>query len=147
MNKVDSLPAVGDSDHDAVRIHSSRCPKRIPNPSHKVYLYSKADMSSLRKELSKFGDDFAHQAKNFRVQVNWENIKNKISSLMDEFISTKNSTTRHNLPWYNSRLRRSRKLQKLYNKQKKTQSETDKDIFKLSMSDNHQNTKKVLEDY
>ena len=83
---------------------------------------------------------------------------------MDEFIPTKNSTTRHNLPWYNSRLcRMSRKLQKLYNKQKKSQSETDKDIFKLyrttykkelpmlklpvdidkTMSDNyHQNTNK-----
>ena len=60
--------------------------KRIPNSSHKVYLYSTADMLSLRKELSKFGDDFTHQAKNFSVQEIWDNIKNKISSLMDEFI-------------------------------------------------------------
>ena len=46
-------------------------------------------MSSLRKEFSKFGDNFTHQAKNFSVQENWDNIKNKISSLMDEFIPTR----------------------------------------------------------
>ena len=54
------------------------------------------------------------------VQQNWTTIKDTISDLMTKYrpIPKKNATTRHNLPWFDTKLRRmNRKLQRLYSRQ------------------------------
>ena len=88
-------------------------------------------MTAIKKGLSQFGTDYIRQAENSSVQGNWSKIKKNISTLMDKHIPTKKSTTRHNLPWFNHRLRRmNRKLQRLYNKQRKSQLKSDEEAFK-----------------
>ena len=49
----------------------------------------------------------------------------------DKFVPHRLSTSRHNLPWFNQKLRRlAKKKQRLYNKAKKTKTNDDMTAFK-----------------
>ena len=141
VTKIDTLPDIGGSDHSIVRILTNVIPVRKKQPKREIFLYSKADMSSLRKDLTSFGESFVDKINSHSVQQNWTTIKDTISDLMTKYIPKKNATTRHNLPWFDTKLRRmNRKLQRLYNRQRKTKSPDDEKKFK----DYRANYKKAL---
>ena len=160
VNHVETLPGLGD--HDLVKILCDVKPHRKRRAKRKIFQYSKGNMTSLRKDLSEFGTNMIKNLRNNSVQVNWNNLSTKIVTLMEKYIPTKMSSQRHNLPWFNRRLKcKKRKLQRLYNKHKISKSDHDEAAFKSyrsnykkeirhaqghyirnTMSDNlHQNTK------
>lgn len=54
ITSSDTLPGLGSSDHDIVRIVSVAQPKRNKIPKRDIYLYSKADLPALKASLSDF---------------------------------------------------------------------------------------------
>lgn len=131
ITEVDTLPGIGKSDHNIVRVYGNLKPKFTRVPKRKIYQYSRGDLSSLKTDLINFGLELIPDILNHNVQENWKKFTHKLSSLMETYIPTKQSTTRYNLPWYNARLKRMRrKLQKLYNKQRSTNKDLDKTLFK-----------------
>ena len=58
------------------------------------------------------------------------------------------STSRHNLPWYNQRLRKlGNKKQRLYNKSKKSKSRADIEAFRNCRTDFNRTLKKARREY
>lgn len=92
-----------------------------------MFLYLKGNFTELKSELMDFGTSFLATMKERSVEDNWDKIKSKLLALVARYIPNKLSSTRYNLPWFNRKLRKlNRKVQRLYNAQKQTQSESDK---------------------
>ena len=57
------------------------------------------------------------------VEVNYNDFKSFVDSVMDTCIPTKRTSSRFNMPWFNNTLKRMcRKKQRLFNKAKRTKS-------------------------
>ena len=126
INYLKVLPGFGD--HDMVPIEANISPKAPPRPvRRRVFLYLKGNFTELKSELMDFGTSFLATMKERSVEDNWDKIKSKLLALVARYIPNKLSSTRYNLPWFNRKLRKlNRKVQRLYNAQKQTQSESDK---------------------
>ena len=85
-----SLPGI--SDHEAVFIESSLRPMKVNMPARKVYQYRKADYKSMKEELKSFQKKFEEEAPTADVNKLWTIFKNKIHSLMDQYVPSKTIT-------------------------------------------------------
>ncbi|XP_072033764.1 uncharacterized protein [Amphiura filiformis] len=131
ITQVENLPGIGVSDHSIVKVISNIKPVHKKQPPREIFLYSKADLQSIKKDLNSFGKTFIENIDSFTVQENWTSLKTNLSDLMTKHIPKKRVTTRHNLPWFSTKLKRMhRKLRRLYNHQRKTKSVDDEKKFK-----------------
>ena len=79
VTKIDTLTGIGGSDHSIVRILTNVIPVCKKQPKREIFLYSKADMSSLKKDLTSFGESFVDNINLHSVQQKWMIIKDTIS--------------------------------------------------------------------
>ena len=114
---INVRPAPPISDHDVVIVDMDLCVKKKPRTQHVVYNWKKANFEDLNKNVSEkissmnFNDD--------NIENNWVTFKNILIEARDQHVPHRLSTSRHNLPWYNQRLRKlGNKKQRLYNKSK-----------------------------
>merc|ERR1712237_21011 len=79
------------------------------------------------------------------IDKNLSTLRDILSEAQDKYVPHKMSTLRHNLPWYNQKLRRlGKKKQRLYNKAKKSNSKDDMKAFKTCIGEYKKHLKKVL---
>ena len=96
--------------------------KAVRPPKRKIFLYKKADLHAIDEVLSSFNEKLSEEYVT-ATDINelWLDFKQVLSKAMDRHIPSKMSSTRHNLPWVDSTIRRAiRKKQKLYNKARKS---------------------------
>ena len=111
----------GLSDHEAVVTDCNILPRHVKKPPHKVHLYSKADWSKIKEEAQKFCDNYLNTMTDLPLGEKWTAFRDKINSIVDNFIPSKMSSTRYNVPWLTTSMKRlSRKKKRLYKKAKKS---------------------------
>ena len=81
--------------------HNPQCQAR-----HKVYLYHKADVTGMREDIKNFQDPFIQDCDVDSIEKSWQKLENFIKNVTDKYIPSKLSSSRYNLPWMNSQLKR-----------------------------------------
>ena len=94
------------SDHDIVLFNINVKPKRFSRPPHKVYLYDKADMTALRKDISIGATEFFAHCSRRSLEENWSFFKDTLNKLADKHIPSKLTSSRNSLPWISRGIRR-----------------------------------------
>ena len=146
IGSVEVMPALGD--HGCVKIQTLVTPRLARPIKRKIFLYSKGNFSDMKKELLDFGSVYLSQFNRRSLQENWDILKNKLSTLMEEYIPTKMSSSRYNLPWFTSDLKKlNRKVQRLYNVQRRSGLECDKRKFRQTRKAYKQKLNKSYGDY
>ena len=113
--------AAGISDHDIPIADCNVKPSLNKKVPRKIYNYKKADWENIKQKSSTFREQFLKEYMDRAVEHNWKKFKKHINTVMDKFIPSKTTSTRHNLPWINTKLKRMiKKKQRLYNKAKKS---------------------------
>ena len=122
----------GISDHDAIFVKAKITPKATRPPRRKIFLYTKADFSAINEKITAFGSKLTEEyVAAIDTEKLWQEFQDVLQSAIDSHIPSKMSSTRYNLPWVDSTVRRSiRKKQRLYNKARKSGSRVAWEKFK-----------------
>ena len=125
INKIEVISGI--SDHEAVLIESSLKPLNVKIPARKVYQYRKGDYEGMRAEISSFQTEFESQADTIDVEQLWTLFKNKIHSLMNKYIPSKQLRgNKKQKPWVSREVKTLiRKRDKLFKKQRRTKNSKD----------------------
>ena len=114
-------------DHDAVFFDFSVRPLVNSKPAYPVYLYKKANLDGLQKELEDLATEFT-QSRNHRqytVDENWEFFKTRLRLAADRHIPQKQVKPNRRLPWITTTIRRMmRKRERLFKKARKSKNAT-----------------------
>ena len=116
---VDTIPGV--SDHEIVTVQSNvrlSVTKQIPR---RILCYSKADWDSILHELEDFQSNLNNvDPYHADTESLWTMFRDKLSSLVDQYIPSRNSRRSRDLPWLTPLLRRKiRHKNKLYQQYKR----------------------------
>jgi hypothetical protein len=131
---IQTIPGV--SDHDVVLVDSSIQAPRNKKEPRNILLYGKANWTGMRTSTKDFATSFLPALHSRSVQDNWLVIKEHIQNNIKEHIPTKLVSSRYNLPWVTSNLRRlTRKKQRLYNAARKVNSTTAWDKYRKFKKD------------
>lgn len=117
MYNVKITPGI--SDHDIVSFTVNLAPKKKSLVKHKlmIYIRKRTDQEKLNRQLRNFATQFENLPTNISVDGKWKVFVQNITSIMDDCIPKKLSSSRFNLPCFNSSLRKqARKKQILYTK-------------------------------
>ena len=130
VNRVEVIPGI--SDHETVYVESSLRPAKTQTPPRKVYIYNKADFSSMKAELRRIKETFISLEPVSTAQELWYKFSSSVSDLMTRYIPTKMlSGKKIKKPWINRKLKaQMRRRDKLFRRMKKTKNETDIRKFK-----------------
>jgi hypothetical protein len=122
----------GISDHLMPIFTLNLKPKYNKKQPRKVFLYSKADKTSLHSDMAAFQTSFFNNSPDqHTVQENWDLFKNEITNLMNKHIPSKMTKPTQSKPWITREIRRqSKKKQRLFNRAKSTQKASDWAAFK-----------------
>ena len=114
INNTQVLPGL--SDHDLVLIDADLRPVRQRQDRRQVFLYSRADMDSIKQDMNDFRRDyFSTDPMTRPLTSNWNRFQHAIHTTMNNNIPQKTHSSRHTLPWFSRHLRRQhRKKQRLY---------------------------------
>ena len=112
----------GISDHDAVCMSYNRRVNRNKETSRKVYLFKRADMESLKGEITHYyNDGFKQHLEGNGINETWEQFKEVLYQLMKNNIPHRNIKQNCKLPWVNNGIRRlMRRRKRARAKSKKT---------------------------
>ena len=117
VKNVSLVPGI--SDHDGVVIVDT-CLKAVINKKTQrcLYMWSKADWDTLKNEASTFCKDFLSSFETRTVEDNWQVFTKRMNDFLRS-IPSKLSSTRYNLPWVSTEIKRMiRKKRRAYNKAK-----------------------------
>ena len=93
----------GISDHDAVFLSYIRRLNRNKKSSRKVYLFKRADMESLKEEITHYyNDEFKQHTEEIDINETWEKFKDVLYKLIKKHIPQRNVK----LPLVNNVIRR-----------------------------------------
>ena len=95
-------PIPGLSDHDIVLADTNVLPARQKPVKRKIYLWKRADKSSMSEDLKQFTGEFVH-ANTTETEVNtlWTTFKQKCIESVNKYVPSKYTSTRFNQPWCN----------------------------------------------
>ena len=97
----------GISDHCAVKYNVNLAVKRQKKPDRYVYQYRKGDLEGVKRDLGAFKDDFLSEEPLKRhVNDNWNLLKCALVSSIKKNILQKKYTSRWNLPWMTTEIKR-----------------------------------------
>ena len=117
IKNVSLIPGI--SDHDGVIIVDTLL-KAVINKkaTRRIPVWTKADWDAMKKEASSFCETFLQSYSNRSVEENWQMFKGKMKTILDN-VPSKLSSTRYNLPWLTTEVKRMiRKKKRAYNKAK-----------------------------
>ncbi|VDI33330.1 Hypothetical predicted protein [Mytilus galloprovincialis] len=115
VNKCKTIPGVGD--HDAVLIDTLAKPQRAKPTKRKIYLWDKANLQSLKADVTLFVSDFVSQPPH-NMNTCWTSFRDKVLTLMDKHIPHKLTRSRYTNPWMNTDTRRlARRKDRAFKKQ------------------------------
>ena len=100
-------PIPGLSDHDIVLTDTNVLPTHQKPIKRKIYLWKRADKSSMSEDLKEFTEEFTH-ANTTETEVNtlWTTFKQKCIESDNKYVPSKDTSTRFNPPWCNRDVRR-----------------------------------------
>ena len=98
-----SIVIPGMSDHDGIaNITINLKPKLCAQKPHKVYLYHKANMDELKKDLKEYCDTVINKNSHQEtVEELWTQFKENLTSVMDKHIPSKMVSNKNKSPWIN----------------------------------------------
>ena len=116
------------SDHEAIVLCINTACKLVQNKAeHKSPLYHKANIVNIKSDLMEFQNTFLTSDPLSRsVEQNWLQLQAAISEAVSKYVPHKIIQSCNHLPWINKQIKKDMKTRKhLYNKAKKTNSNTD----------------------
>ena len=145
-----SVVIPGMSDHDGIPLLVINTSPKIskPNPC-RVYVYSKADMSSIKNKINEFSEEFCDTSPSDEsVESMWNRFKTHLKETMDTHISTKVVSKQNKTPWISPKVKRMhRRKQRAYNRARNTGTDSDWDYFRSVRKDTHKLTKFAYRKY
>ena len=126
-NLIKKLSVVdGVADHNTIVIDINISPKRKSRPKRKLFIRNKADNASILKHLYNFKDEYYILSDNMTVNDKWNVVTSKITDIINKYVPHFFTSSRHNLPWFSTNLKKlCKRKQLLYNKAKKTRNQGD----------------------
>ena len=96
-------------------------------PKHKVALYHRANLDTIKRDLLEFQTCFlTNDPYSKTVEQNWIDLKNAIDTSVMKHVPFKTIRSNSRLPWINAEIKKDMKKRKhLYNIAKRTRSEDD----------------------
>ena len=101
---IHGLPGL--SDHDIVCADCHVRARAIRKPTRKIYLWSKTDWVELKSRTIEYKDSIMRQYLSRSFEVNYNDFKSFVDSVMDTCIPTKRDSSRFNMPWFNNTLKK-----------------------------------------
>lgn len=140
----------GLSDHDGIpMIIVSSKPRLIKTKPRLIYLYDKADMNLIKEDFKSYS---SHMAKDdtSHLSVNdlWEDLENKVKSVMEARIPTRTVRKRNLTPWIGRGIKRLlKKKQRAFNSYKKEANQDSLDRFHMLRKATQKQTRKSYRKY
>ena len=107
----------------------------------KIWLWSKADQTSLKPDMQCFSQTFTEK-NSIKTDVNtfWSEFSSKCLELMSKHVPSKETYSRYSQPWINQGLKRRKKA---YNRQRRTKKKEDWAAYKQLKKDNLRECRKA----
>jgi hypothetical protein len=142
------VPGISDHDGIPVIIMSTR-PNYIKFKPRKVFLYSKADVTGLKKYLKDWSISFISKiCPQTTVNTMYNDFKNAVEKAMEKFIPSKMVTKRNKCPWLNQKVKRLHKCkQRAYNSHRRLNTSDSYDNFKNIRKEVTTETRKIYRNH
>ena len=128
VKSCNSIPGI--SDHSIVLADCNLKAPITKKPQRKVYRWSKADWQLIKGHAIQFATSFLALADTRTVNENYVEFKTFMEELLKTDIPSKLSSTRHNLPWINVKIKKQiRKKGRRFSKAKKSGLKVDWDAY------------------
>ena len=131
VHRLRATPGI--SDHNSIAECDLDCNAQISRPvPHKVFLWAKADIKKLRKQIHKQTRNYV-QTYNITAPVEtlWTSFKNIIDEAVTSCVPTKMTSPRYSQPWFTRACRQAvRQKNRAYNKARRTNRLSDWERFK-----------------
>ncbi|CAG2250433.1 unnamed protein product [Mytilus edulis] len=116
----------GISDHEMIVTDCDTKPYYQRSKPRKCYIYSKANWSSIKEEITKTSTKIRQmQDREINAQEMSDTFKKELFKSMDKHIPSKEIRSKNNLPWINHKIRKLfKKKQRLYHQAKKSKKWT-----------------------
>ena len=105
VNKVETMPPIGNADHDIVYAECSLTLKRKKKPTRKVYKYNKINWVNMNKDIIKITENITSQYETATSDNLWKIFKEQLLNSMETNIPHKLRTGKKKLPWVDDQLR------------------------------------------
>jgi len=119
INKVETMPAIGNADHDIVFTECSLSLKQQIKPRRKTYQYKKANWENIKSDINKLSSKIKEQYETSSSNDLWKLFKDNLLSSIEANIPHKMITNKKKLPWVDDKLRiKINKVKRLHKKRK-----------------------------
>ena len=98
------IPSI--SDHNIIIVDSSIRGQQPKKPKCTIKQWSKVDWEAVKEESSKLRDDFLSHHNERTVESNYEAFCQHVNDIITGQVPTKQSNSRHKVPWLTTKLRR-----------------------------------------
>ena len=127
INKCSGLPGL--SDHDVIIIDTSLVPRTRRPVKRLIYLWSKADLPGMEKELKEYTTKIQNEREtSLTVPINtlWNNFKSTCTTAINNHVPSKFTSTRYSQPWCNRNIKKhSRQKRRAHQKARRTNRPAD----------------------
>ena len=105
VNKLETMPPIGESDHDIVVTECVASLRRCHAKPRKVLQFSKANWDQINEDIIQLHEKILHEKYSNTVEQFWNDVKTSLSKSLSENITEK--VLKHvNIPWITVDLRR-----------------------------------------
>ena len=138
-----SLPGI--SDHEIVYVESDVSVKYQRQIRRKIWLWSKADLSSMKEDMNSFSDEFIGKYSiEADVDTMWTEFSSKCTQLMTDYTPSKLSIARFSQPWINRDLKRlSHRKKRAYKKANISRKNSDWERYKQLKKESQKECRKA----
>ena len=134
VKSVKTIPGL--SDHDCIAVDMDIEAQVNKRPSHKIYLWSKANWAEMKTDTHNFCETYLKDASARSVDENYTTIEQHLKSMLNTHVPSKMSRTRVDVPWLTQDLKKQcKRKQRLYNKSKKSGKAAHKLAYNQSQKD------------
>lgn len=142
-------PMPGLSDHSIIFTENYVSASRTKPVKRKIYLWKKANLTSLKKDLDSYVSNFTSRfTSSTPVQSLWDDFSTECNRLIEQYVPSKLTSSRFHQPWVNTEIKRlSRRKQKAYNRAKRTQHHRHWAYFNLLKKQAHAACKRAYNQY
>ena len=147
VTKAKAMPGV--SDHDIVFVETQAQAARKKPTRRKILLWKNVDFDDMKKDIATFSRQFTSD-NNAETDIDqlWGTFRNFCSSIMENKVPSKLTSTRYSQPWTNTKIKRlSRRKKRAFHRAKASGTNTDKDRYKELQKETHMECRKAYNSY
>jgi len=127
INKVNTIPPIGLSDHDIVYVENDIWLRRVRETPKKIYKYKTANWDKIKLDLENTLQLMKNLDPSANVNDMWNIFKSKLTESVENNIPHKLLSYKNRLPWIHNNLRKMiNRKNKLYYKMKKDKKYSEK---------------------